>query len=71
MRRSEELNKKSRFVYILSCVVAGVALGLANKSGRIEAKAQLAEAAERKHDADIYKNFEIKEGLVDIDDIEE
>lgn len=71
MRKSEELNKKSGFVYILSAVVACVALGLARKSGRIDAKAQLAEAAENKHDADIYKNFEIKEGLVDIDDIEE
>lgn len=71
MRRSEELNKKSRFVYAISAVVAGLAIALANKSGRIEAKAQLAEATERKHDADIYKNFEIKEGLVDIDDIEE
>lgn len=71
MRRSEELNKKSRFVYAISAVVAGLAIALANKSGRIEAKAQLAEAAERKHDDNIYKNFEIKEGLVDIDDIEE
>lgn len=71
MRRSEELNKKSRFVYILSAVAAGVAIGLANKSGRIDAKAQLAEAAEKQHDNNIYKNFEIKEGLVDIDDIEE
>lgn len=71
MRKSEELNNKSRFVYILSAVVAGAAIGLAKKSGRIEAKAQLAEAAERKHDEDIYKNFEIKEGLVDIDKIEE
>lgn len=71
MRRSEELNKKSGFVYILSAVAAGLAIALANKSGRIEAKAQLAEAAENTHDADIYKNFEIKEGLVDIDDIEE
>lgn len=71
MRKSEELNKKSRFVYAISAVVAGLAIALANKSGRIEAKAQLAEAAERKHDDNIYKNFEIKEGLVDIDDIEE
>lgn len=71
MRKSEELNKKSRFVYILSAVAAGVAIALANKSGRIDAKAQLAEAAEKQHDNNIYKNFEIKEGLVDIDDIEE
>lgn len=71
MRRSDELDKKSRFVYAVSAIVAGLALALANKSGRIEAKAQLAEAAERKHDNEIYKNFEIKEGLVDIDDIED
>jgi hypothetical protein len=71
MRRSDDLNNKSRFVYILSWVVAGVAVGLAKKSGRIEAKAQLAEAAEKRHDDNIYKNFEIKEGLVDIDDIED
>lgn len=71
MRRSDELDKKSGVVYILSAVVACVALGLANKSGRIEAKAQLAEAAEKKHDDNIYKNFEVKEGLVDIDEIEE
>lgn len=71
MRRSDELDKKSGVVYILSAVVACVALGLAKKSGRIEAKAQLAEAAEKKHDDNMYKNFEIKEGLVDIEDIEE
>lgn len=71
MRRSDELDKKSGVVYILSAVVACMALGLAKKSGRIEAKAQLAEAAEKKHDNNIYKNFEVKEGLVDIEDIEE
>ena len=64
MRRSDELFKQSRLMYILACAGAGIMCAIAKSSGKKEAEAELAKKAQDMHDAKVYTdmNFDVYEG---------